>query len=380
MENQNSAPSFKIINNIKWAYLKRGTGRNILCREHEYNLYKLIETKAKVNFHSLYLQKQVMGLSSSIGGMNNLMSRFTALKRKIKLEGGEIRYEMCGGDILLTGISIDWNYRSAQNGMGLYSVDFNRILNITSKKTITTQHAAVNGSIDKIENAAKLMPRFINHGYPKEQLNSDAKYTLFYNPHNGSMDADWKSIQDSTGILGGSHAARQLAAIIELTAKENREVNWTLHERGSAIFKQALRLVSTSPQYNYSKQKVFYANPVINLELMDQHRKRVGMQLSEKGFVTNEYSIHQGLVAGNWVSEAAILWQMGNKGGAISKGASNITKVAGVSYALPALFGAAPWVMGMIAVIGTNFFARYSNQGIIENTGDALNHYFFKRS
>jgi hypothetical protein len=226
------------------------------------------------------------------------------------------------------------------------------------------------------------MPSFINHGYPQEKLGNNSSYTLFYNPYKGSAEADWKCIQDSFGLSGGTEAAKQLAAAIEIAAREKRTVNWTIHERGCAIYKQALRLVPVSPQHDYSLQTVFYANPVVNMELVDQHRKRLGMQLSEKGFVMNELSLHQGLVAGNWISESAMLWQMGNKGGAVTKAADWPGKIAGViaaSIALPGLLGAAPWVIGLVTMLGPNLFARYSNQGIIESSGDALNHYLFKR-
>ena len=59
------SPAFKVINGVKWAYLtRRGHGRAVLCRESEYALYKQLEKSARVNYHSLYLHKQVMGLSA----------------------------------------------------------------------------------------------------------------------------------------------------------------------------------------------------------------------------------------------------------------------------------------------------------------------------
>ncbi|VAW69950.1 hypothetical protein MNBD_GAMMA09-2097, partial [hydrothermal vent metagenome] len=364
----NSEPAFKLINGIKWAYLKRGNGRNLLCMASTYELFEKIEKKAKIDFHSLYVQKQIIGLSADTGGFRNLFNKFSALKRKLKLQGGEIEYEMCGGDVLLTRLTIDLNYHNVNvKGVGLYEVqkDIKDEWAPKPVKSISTTHAAVNGTVKSIEQSAKLLPDFINHGYPQAPLGNKDKYTLFHNPYNGFADADWKCIQDSTGIFGGTQAARQLAAAIEIAAKEHREVNWTVHERGCAIFKQALRLVNTAPQYDYSKQTVFYANAVVNIELIDQQRKRVGMQLSKKGFLTNKTSVHQGFIAGNWVSESAILWQMGNKGGAITKGLARITKIGGAttfSIAMPGLMGAAPWVIGLIGMLGPNLFARYSNQ------------------
>ena len=379
MSTPGAATAIKIINGIRWAYLKRNTGRNILCRESEYDLYQALEKKAKVNFHSLYLHKQMMGLSADTGSFNNLFSRFSALKRKLQLPGGAVHYEMRDGEVLLTQLEIDWDYQTKNTaGMGLFTVrkeDKNWIPEPAER--IRTLHATVNGTVDNIKRAANLMPGFINHGYPQARLGEKEEYALFYNAYNGPAQADWNCIQDSTGLRGGSQAARQLAAVIELAAHEKRAVNWTVHERGCAIWKQALRLVPAG--HDYSKQTVFYANPVVNLELMDQHRKRLKMQLVTP--LMNEMSLHQGMVAGNWVSEPVLLWQMGNQGGAVTKVASHLAKAGGMgtALALPGLVGAAAWAIGLAAMLGPNLFSHYSNQGIIKNSGDALNHYIFKR-
>ena len=375
-----TSPASKIINGVKWVYLKRDTGRNILCREPEYELYQKLAIHAKVNFHSLYLHKQMTGLSADTGTINNLFSRFSALKRKLQLPGGALHYEMRGGEVLLTQLEIDWDYHKHNTGMGLFTVRENQQSQTWDAKPtirITTPHAAVNGTVTDIKEAAKLMPAFIKHGYPQAPLGDE--YALFHNPYNGPAQADWNCIQDSTGLRGGSQAARQLAAAIELAASKDQVVNWTVHERGCAIWKQALRLVNTG--HDYSNQTVFYANPVVNMELMDQQRKRLNMKLASTGSLTNEFSLHQNLIAGNWVSEPVIMWQNNNKGGAVAKVASQVAKIGGMGTALaiPGLVGAAAWAIGLAAMLGPNLFSHYSNQGVIKNQGDALNHYIFKR-
>ena len=378
------SPAVKIINGVKWTYLTSGRGRAILCRESEYTLFKQLEKAARVNYHSLYLHKQVMGLNANIGTIGNMVSRITALKRQLKLDGGALHYEMRGGDVLLTGLAIDWGYRKKNKWkMGLYSVVNGGVYPAKQVDRIETEHAAINGLVKTFSLASSMMPGFINAGYPSKELKKNQKFTLFFNEYNGFFDSDYKCVQDSWGLRGGTQAARQLAAAIEMAAREKREINWTVHERGGAIFKQALRLVST--QYDYSKQTVFYANQPVNLELVDQQRKRVGMQLAKTGFVSNELSVHQGLVAGNWVSDLSMLWQMGNPGGALEKGFKRVGAAGGMYAApmmlsLPDMWSAAPWAFGLVTMLGANLFASYSNQGVIKNTGDALNHYFFKRS
>ena len=37
------------------------------------------------------------------------------------------------------------------------------------------------------------------------------------------------------------------------------------------------------------------------------------------------------------------------------------------------------WMPGLAAMLGPNLFSHYSNQGVIKNQGDTLNHYIFKR-
>jgi len=377
-KHSSQSPAFRIINGVKWAYLTRGHGRAVLCQEKAYTLFKDLERKARVDYHCLYLHKQVVGLSANIGTVNNLVSKFTSLKRKLKLDGGELHYEMRGGDVLLTGLTVDWDYRrNNKKARGLYTVINDGVEYPTeSADSITTEHVAINGLVKDLRHAAWMMPAFVNAGYPSKELKKKAEYTLFYNDYNGFLDADYKCIQDSTGLRGGTQAARQLAASIEMAAREKREVNWTVHERGCAIFKQALRLLS--PQHDYAKQTVFYANDVVNTKLVDQHRARVGMKLSSTGFISNDWSVHQGLVAGNWITDPIMLWQNGNKGGAIEQGTKALA-LAGGGIAFPGMWGAPAWAMGLVALLGANLFASYSNQGVIRNTGDALNHYLFKR-
>jgi len=97
------------------------------------------------------------------------------------------------------------------------------------------------------------------------------------------------------------------------------------------------------------------------------------------------FSLHQGLVAGNWTSEPRLIWKAGNKGLASVKAGVRVAKIAAVvnpivttAIVLPALTGAAPWAMALLTLLGTNLFAQYSNRGIISNMGDALNHYLFE--
>lgn len=226
------------------------------------------------------------------------------------------------------------------------------------------------------------MPVFINHGYSDEKLTESSNYTLFYNPYNGFAESDWKSMQDSTGILGGSHAARRLAASIELAHNNQKKLNWTVHERGTAIFKEALRQCSKNGLNVNGEQTVFYANPTVNVEKVDQFRRAVGMKVTDKPVLMNDFSLHQGLLAGNWVSELAVSWNATNennlekgKGDVIANAATRIAIVGGGLIFDGLSAGTAGWAISVATAGLTNTFSRNANQNVIASPGDAIDHY-----
>ena len=379
---------FRFINGVKWAYLHRGAGRNLLVREKDYQLFENITKKAAKNYRQHYLKTQIMGLSANNNSPANLISRFTVLKRKLSLMGMDVHYEMRGGDILITQLVITPE-QPVNNTPGLRQVKYTEqnwkaekkaLDKIPSSQPGKPIHVGINGLAKSANDAADYMPDFINYGYPQDALKEteNESYTLFYNPQQGFFNADWQCIQDSTGIRGGTRSARLLASAIRLAAREKLPINWTVHERGAAIFKQALRLLAKQGVSGLSDQQVFYANPVINMELVDKLRRQVGMRLSEKGHVMNELSLHQGAVAGNWISSSAMLWQNGDKGNAIARPVLTVATVAGLA-STPGAVGAAAYGLSGMAFLGANLFASKTNRGVINSPGDALNHYFFNR-
>ncbi len=223
---------------------------------------------------------------------------------------------------------------------------------------------------------------FINHGYPRQALDETTgeTYTLFYNPHQGFLNADWKCIQDSTGFRGGSQAAGLLASAMRLAARDRLAVNWTVHERGAAIFKQALRQLAKQGSANLADQQVFYANPVVSLMQVDNLRKKVGMTLSEKGFVMNDLSLHQSVVADVFglCGSSRILWQTGKKGHALVKPVLTASAIAGL-FSNPGTAGMAAYGITALAFAGANLLPGKSNRAIIEGPGDAIQLYLFGR-
>jgi len=371
-----------------WSYLTpRDQGWPVLVRAAQYTTFKSIERQSKVNFHHLYLHRQITGLNSTISPLHGVISRLSPFRRKLILEGGELHYEVREGKVFLQDIKlIARSPTKANSGSGLYQVesDGTRWLpNKTQCKQIETLHAAVNGRADSIKDAADFMPTFINHGYnPNQALKKEAKekYTLFHNPYKGVAGSDWRCLQDSSGIRGGTAAAQRLAAAMKLAAQDKREINWTVHGRGVAIFKQALRLLSKEGA-QLATQRVFYANPMVNIEFVDILRRKVGMQLAPKRTLLNEYSVQQSLLTGNLVSELAVSWRQiseQGEGGKLTRGAlvSSAAKRIGLVSALLSLsggVGAAAWAATALMAATANLAPGYANRRVIEDEGDNLN-------
>lgn len=369
------------------------TGRKIYVRDKQQRAFMDIAKAAQRNFNQLYLQRQIVGLKG-VGYFNSYLSRFTALDRMLPLEGGKLIYEVRGGDVYLKDILFDPQHRAnvagAITAAGVYKAKEKAgRWNIEKSEEvgyIDTKHAAINGAADGIIEAAKIMPAFIKRGYGETSLNNT--YCLFYNPVN-NVGGNWRSIRDSAGLGGGTQAARKLADVIEQTAARNKAVNWTVHEQGHAVFKQALRLLDTRGIRNLNTQTVFYANPTLNLELVDKYRKKVGMALAENTILINDFSLGQTWLSGNFVSERMVSWhQLSVQGENASKGKTKdafIMSTAGRAMLVGGLLGApslasaagaasaAGWAVSLLGIAGSNLRGK-ANQKIIETPAQALRH------
>ena len=359
----------------------------MLVRAAQYTTFKSIERQAKINFHHLYLHRQITGLNSTISPAHGVISRLSPFRRKLMLEGGELHYEVREGKVFLMDIKLIAGSpnKGAGQGSGLYRVEYQGGRwkpDETPSAHIETRHAAVNGRARDVEQAAEFMPAFINRGYaPDASLPNKLgeQYTLFHNPYRGVAGSAWRCLQDSSGVRGGTSAARRLAAAMKLAAQDKREVNWTVHERGVAIFKQALRLLSKEGT-QLPTHKVFYANPLVNIEFVDILRRKVGMQLAPNRTALNEYSMQQSLLTGNLVSELAVSWrQISEQGesGNLTQGklVASATKRIGLISALifaPGGAGTAAWAATALMAATANLAPGYANRRLIEDEGDNL--------
>ena len=386
-----------------WLALPYTTGRKVYVRLEQYMLYNEIAAKSKVNFSQLYVKSQIDSINGDVGIFNSLRSKFYPTSHVLPLQGGALAYDISGGRIFLQDIIIDphYKYRQAKQASdkmkraaGVYSVSKGRARwepSDNESLKVDTKHIAVNGRASDIFEAATSMPDFIDHGYKPDTISDkrDASYSLFFNPASGMFESAFKSLKDITGIAGGTQTARKLAAVIKSIHREGKEINWTVHGSGNAIFKQALKIASNKMGVaGASKQTVFYANSTINLDWVDYHRRKAGMTLSHNAPLMNDFSLLQSVVAGNAISETLVSLRQisetrarGVKSstsyGKVTTRALGRTGVAAICIGLPEfglgydkILGAVSWALGAIT-IAVSATPKINNR-IIEGPSDVI--------
>ncbi len=275
----------------------------------------------------------------------------------------------------------------------MYHVDISgRQPKLEPAKRISTQHIAVNGAFTDSTKAAEKLPEFIERGYKPDTTKDtlkDSGYSLFYNDCGPGIRSDFRQFFDTSNIRGGTEVAKKLAQLVQIEAKHEKEICWTLHEKGHAVFKRALQLalaeISPADKARLAKHKVFYANPTMNLSVIDRYRQQAGMQLAPQPPLLNNFSLEQTWVTGNFASETHVSMRQLKEQG--ENGLANVTSghiagnalarglMVGTSYGLPAQFAAAS-VAGWVLTWGTIALSNMggANQKIIENNADVLNH------
>lgn len=378
------------------------SGMPVYARNSEYDAFKSLEKKSKADYNSLYFQNQIRSLNNRHGFLKSMVSKFKVQEHELALEGGSIKYEINSGKAFITDVLIDTRHRfkAKRPAAGLYSVSHDGSswsVDPKRRKTASSTHIAINGLCSKMQDAAKFMPAFIERGYKPEITQSTLQasgYELFYNPSHGQVKSGMRQVADARGIGGGTEAAHQLAALIEQQVAKGKTIDWTVHERGHAVFKRALKILSkkglpSNVQSNFENQRVFYANPTMNLSDVDSIRKKMGFKLGPNPPLINPLSIEQTWVTGNAISETHIscrqLKEQGrNDNRGVSSGhiAANAAGRVGLtalsSLAVPASVSAATvgWGLTWMGIAASN--GTTGNQKVIENAADVLNDTFSK--
>lgn len=363
--------------------LNRSSGKQIFVTRERYRDFDEIMKSRNKNFNNLYIYKQLASLKGT-GIFNSMFSRYTVLSRMLPIEGGQIIYCVWHSRIYITDIKIQLDYRFVQRSKdvpaGTYKIKKTnnvkdpwqpgKIDNVASQVDgVNTKNLAINGHCADIGDAANYMPAFIQYGHGETALKDT--YTLFFNPSQGFISGDWRSLRDSSG-LGSTQAAEKLASVLSTTARKSMDLNLTVHESGHALLKQALRIVSRESQIKLDRFTVFYANPTHNLELVDKWRSRTGMHLAKKPPLINAASAQQFLLSGNIISNSVVAFKTKNQDRLASLyntlGAG--VSVYGVHSIGQGLVGAAAWGFGVAPLLlGAH---RGLNKQVIDTNGKAV--------
>jgi hypothetical protein len=366
-------------------------GMRVFVRKSEESNYNRLRNEAKKDYHARYLFNELMSLNNRHGLTRSIVSRFRQDQCNLQLEGGFIDYSMLSGCVFVKDYGV--THSRGEDKPGLYNVDISgRKPKLEPAKRISTQHIAVNGAFKDSIKAAEKLPEFIERGYKPETTQDTLEqsgYSLFYNDCGPGIRSDFRQFFDTSNVRGGTEVAKKLAQLIQIEAKHDKETCWTLHEKGHAVFKRALQLalaeISPADKTRLAKHKVFYANPTMNLSVIDRYRKQAGMQLAPQSPLMNNASLEQTWVTGNFISETHVSMRQLKEQG--ENGLTNVTSgniagnalarglMAGASYGIPAQLGAAP-VAGWVLTWGTIALSNMggANQKIIENNADVLNH------
>lgn len=158
----------------------------------------------------------------------------------------------------------------------------------------------------KISDAAAMLCELIPMGHDEKisNLKSDG-FTLYYVPQNTlsesvrGLPGVWRRV---SGVAKKTDEAMHLATAMAAAGRENRAVNWTVHEDGTLTFAGALRVLKQQNIKLDNKQSVFLVNPTSNLITLDLNRRAVEMAYAEKGsHITKALSLRQAYLGGNLV-------------------------------------------------------------------------------
>ncbi|WP_019601641.1 hypothetical protein [Teredinibacter turnerae] len=377
----------------EWQLISQpGQGMRVFVEKNRHSAFNQLKNKARSNYNALYLYSQLMSLNNRHGMLRSLVSRAKMQQMRLQLEGGSINYNVVDGCVFIG----EFGFSGGKSQVaGLYKIERLSPQELDTKAIsgISTKNIAINGAFSDLDGAARAMPSFIERGYKPDttqaSLNHDG-FCLFFNTCGAGISSDMRQFVDTSSIGGGTQGAQKLAKLIRLEAKKAKEVQWTLHEKGHAVFKQALsialREMTTTEKSRLSKHKVFYANPTMNLNLIDSYRKEAGMQLAPQPPLLNNTSLEQTWVTGNFVSESVIsyrqLKEQGENGlrnvtaGNIASNALTRLGILGIgSYAVPTLgIGIAGWAVAWGTLVASNI--GNPNHKVMENGADFFNHVF----
>ena len=202
---------------------------------------------------------------------------------RMNIPGSEVEYFQKDGAAFVTKIVLkDAQYDidlKAMRAPGAYRVELSSRDEwevSKSESKFNTLHASLNGEVEDIVEVMKFIPKMIEKAYKNgKEIRGKGRqkgFTHLYMPGKNSSAYGWRDMVSTVPVRGSKEfeAAKQslvdrTAACIEISAKNNDEVKWTVQGSGSEIFCDAIeKATRDNPNLNLSRQTAHFFNPHTN--------------------------------------------------------------------------------------------------------------------
>jgi hypothetical protein len=174
-----------------------------------------------------------------------------------------------------------------QAAPGLYRVvcrERDRQIVVERTTAVNTRHAAVNGIQNDLDRAAFVMLDKVNASSALRREAAPVEFTLYHVPTRGVA----QDVALTTAELAGQSTsdARQLAGVLEQTARSGQPVVWSVHSRGALVFDLAARNCAQRG-VRLPNESVAVYNGAVNEQVLNHDAARTGLTKLGRGYFNN---------------------------------------------------------------------------------------------
>ncbi len=169
-------------------------------------------------------------------------------------------------------------------------------IDVRPAASIDTQNAAVNGIQNDLDRAAVVMLDKVNATADLRRDAQPSEYTLYHVPTRGAAKDMSLAAQEMIGV--STSDAKALSQTLEGVSKSGRNVIWSVHSRGAAVFESAVQ-DSTDRGVHLGSQSVAVYNGAVNTRRMAHDLRKADMPMVGRGFYNYAYDPVPQLIGGN---------------------------------------------------------------------------------
>jgi len=301
--------------------ITRGAGRPVYVREASADAFKEILKKHGGNYHFTTIMRTIYLLNADGQRGTSLNSAGDA--KTITSGNVGMRYNLHDGAVFIQKLVIKSNSSSSKTG--LYNVNYLASIEAWKPADSPTESldknslwdsnggkahfAAVAGRFDDKEAAGNSLPSHIIGAYKKVNMLID----------NGPERTSYSLFWSEKGAHKSEKAAQALASVVQHGSKNNLPVNWLVHGEGIHTFKQAAKILKSSPlasqfavKQNASAgkvtaQNVYFSNPASSIGEADLKKLCSDAGITFKGINDNNHDYRR------WKTSKNVGRDMGKK-------------------------------------------------------------------